>query len=233
MVVATVRALKMHGGLKKEELGRQNLEALKKGMPNLLRHVKNITKVYKLPCVVAVNAFPSDTKAEQDFLISECEKLGIKAVLSEVYAKGGKGGIELAEEVIRLCEGNLKNEFDFCYPLELGLKEKIESVVKKIYGGNAVCFTENAVKQMRTLEKFGYSSLPVCIAKTQYSFSDNPLLLCAPDNFTVTVKGLKVSAGAGFVVVYTGDVLTMPGLPERPAAELIDVSSDGIISGLF
>lgn len=233
VVVATVRALKMHGGLKKDELGQENLEALKRGIPNLLRHVKNITKVYKLPCVVAVNAFPSDTKAEHNLLISECEKLGIKAVLSDVYAKGGRGGIALAEEVVRLCESNLKNEFDFCYPLDLGLKEKIESVVKKVYGGSGVEFSENAIKQMQALQKFGYSSLPVCIAKTQYSFSDNPLLLCAPEDFKVSVKGLKVSAGAGFVVVYTGDVLTMPGLPERPAAELIDVSSDGIISGLF
>ena len=175
--MATVRALKMHGGLKKDELGQENPEALKRGIPNLLRHVKNITKVYKLPCVVAVNAFPSDTKAEHNLLISECEKLGIKAVLSDVYAKGGRGGIALAEEVVRLCEGNLKNEFDFCYPLDLGLKEKIESVVKKVYGGSSVEFSENAIKQMQALQKFGYSSLPVCIAKTQYSFSDNPLLL--------------------------------------------------------
>ena len=231
VLVATVRALKMHGGLAKTELADENLDALKKGIPNLLRHVSNIKNVYKLPLVVAVNRFPTDTDSEINFIIDECKKLGVNTVLSTVWADGGNGGIELANEVVRLCEE--KNDFTFCYEDDLPLAEKIGAVVKKVYGGNGVVFTKTAQKQLARLEELGFAKCPVCIAKTQYSFSDNPTLLGAPDGFEVTVRNVKISAGAGFVVVLTGDIMTMPGLPKVPAAEKIDVDENGKISGLF
>lgn len=232
VVVATVRALKMHGGIDKNNLGEENLSALKKGLPNLLRHVSNIKNVYKLPCVVAVNRFPTDTDNEINCVIEECKKLGVNVVLSTVWAEGGKGGEALAKEVVRLCE-NEKGNFTYSYGDDLSIKEKIEAVVKKVYGGDGIAVTTEAEKQIAKLEELGFGKLPVCIAKTQYSFSDDPSLLGAPEHFTVTVKKVKVSAGAGFVVVLTGDIMTMPGLPKVPAAEKIDVSSDGVISGLF
>lgn len=232
VVVATVRALKMHGGLDKKKLEEENLSALKKGLPNLLRHVSNIKNVYKLPCVVAVNRFPTDTDNEINCVIEECKKLGVNVVLSTVWAEGGKGGEALAKEVVRLCE-NEKGNFTYSYGDDLSIKEKIEAVVKKVYGGDGIAVTTEAEKQIAKLEELGFGKLPVCIAKTQYSFSDDPSLLGAPEHFTVTVKKVKVSAGAGFIVVLTGDIMTMPGLPKVPAAEKIDVSSDGVISGLF
>lgn len=232
VVVATVRALKMHGGLDKNNLAEENLSALKKGLPNLLRHVSNIKNVYKLPCVVAVNRFPTDTDNEINCVIEECKKLGVNVVLSTVWAEGGKGGEALAKEVVRLCE-NEKGNFTYSYGDDLSIKEKIEAVVKKVYGGDGIAVTTEAEKQIAKLEELGFGKLPVCIAKTQYSFSDDPSLLGAPEHFTVTVKKVKVSAGAGFIVVLTGDIMTMPGLPKVPAAEKIDVSSDGVISGLF
>lgn len=231
VVVATVRALKMHGGLAKTELGTENLEALEKGVPNLLRHVSNITNVYKLPCVVAVNRFPTDTDAEIDFIIAKCKELGVNVVLSTVWAEGGKGGEALAKEVVELCEK--ENDFSFSYELEGTIEEKIEAIVKRVYGGDGVSFLPNAKKQVATLKELGYDKLPICVAKTQYSFSDDPTKLGAPENFTVTVKNVKVSAGAGFIVVLTGDIMTMPGLPKVPAAEKIDVDENGKISGLF
>ena len=231
VVVATIRALKMHGGMNKKELGNENLQALEKGIPNLLRHVSNIINVYKLPAVVAVNRFPTDTDAEVDFIISKCKELGVNTVLSTVWAEGGKGGEELAKAVVDLCEK--ENDFTFSYELDTTIEEKIESVVKKIYGGDGVTFTNAAAKQIKRLTELGYSSLPVCIAKTQYSFSDDPTLLGAPEGFTVTVRNVKISAGAGFIVVLTGDIMTMPGLPKVPAAEKIDVDENGVISGLF
>ena len=232
VVVGTVRALKMHGGKAKTELAKEDIPALEKGIPNLLRHVSNIKNVYKLPCVVAINRFPTDTDAEIDFIIKKCRELGVNTVLSTVWAEGGKGGEELAREVVRLCEEE-KDDFTFSYELNTSIEEKIEAVVKKIYGGNGISVLPAAKKQIETLEKLGFSSLPVCIAKTQYSFSDNPSLLGAPENFTVTVKNVKISAGAGFIVVLTGDILTMPGLPKSPAAERIDVDENGKITGLF
>ena len=232
VVVGTVRALKMHGGKAKTELAKEDIPALEKGIPNLLRHVSNIKNVYKLPCVVAINRFPTDTDAEIDFIIKKCRELGVNTVLSTVWAEGGKGGEELAREVVRLCEEE-KGDFTFSYELNTSIEEKIEAVVKKIYGGNGISVLPAAKKQIETLEKLGFSSLPVCIAKTQYSFSDNPSLLGAPENFTVTVKNVKISAGAGFIVVLTGDILTMPGLPKSPAAERIDVDENGKITGLF
>ena len=232
VVVATVRALKMHGGLPKTQLNEENLSALEKGLPNLLRHVSNIKNVYSLPCVVAVNRFPTDTDAEIELIIEKCRALGVNVKLSTVWADGGAGGIELAEEVVRLCEEE-KGDFRYSYELDLPIKDKIEAIVTKVYGGNGVVFTPQAAKQLDELTKLGFSSLPVCIAKTQYSFSDNPALLGAPEGFTVTVKNLKVSAGAGFIVVLTGDIMTMPGLPKKPAAENIDVDENGKISGLF
>lgn len=232
VVVATVRALKMHGGLDKNNLAEEDLSALKKGLPNLLRHVSNIKNVYKLPCVVAVNRFPTDTDNEINCVIEECKKLGVNVVLSTVWAEGGKGGEALAKEVVRLCE-NEKGNFTYSYGDDLSIKEKIEAVVKNVYGGDGIAVTTEAEKQIAKLEELGFGKLPVCIAKTQYSFSDDPSLLGAPEHFTVTVKKVKVSAGAGFVVVLTGDIMTMPGLPKVPAAEKIDVSSDGVISGLF
>ena len=232
VVVGTVRALKMHGGKAKDELSKEDIPALEKGIPNLLRHVSNIRNVYKLPCVVAINRFPTDTDAEIGFIIKKCRELGVNTVLSTVWAEGGKGGEELAREVVRLCEEE-KGDFTFSYELNTSIEEKIEAVVKKIYGGNGISVLPAAKKQIETLEKLGFSSLPVCIAKTQYSFSDDPSLLGAPENFTVTVKNVKISAGAGFIVVLTGDILTMPGLPKSPAAERIDVDENGKITGLF
>ncbi len=232
VVVATVRALKMHGGLAKTELATENLDALEKGIPNLLRHVSNITDVYKLPCVVAVNRFPTDTDSEIDFIIAKCKELGVNTVLSTVWAEGGNGGIELAKEVVRLCEEE-KGDFTFSYELDTTIEQKIEAVVKKIYGGNGVIITPQAKKQIDTLTALGFDKLPICVAKTQYSFSDDPTKLGAPTGFDVTIKNIKVSAGAGFIVVLTGDIMTMPGLPKVPAAERIDVSEDGKITGLF
>ena len=232
VIVATVRALKMHGGLSKTELTQEDLKALEKGIPNLLRHVSNIKNVYKLPCVVAVNRFPTDTDSEIDFIINKCRELGVNTVLSTVWAEGGKGGEELAREVVRLCKEE-KGNFTFAYEDNLSITEKIEVVVKKVYGGDGIDITPNAKKQIAKLESLGFSDFPVCIAKTQYSFSDNPLLLGAPEKFRVTVKNVKVSAGAEFIVVLTGDIMTMPGLPKSPAAERIDVDEKGKITGLF
>ena len=232
VIVATVRALKMHGGLAKTELGTENLEALGRGIPNLLRHVSNIKNVYKLPSVVAVNRFPTDTDAEIEYIIAECKKLGVNVVLSTVWAEGGRGGEALAREVVRLCEEE-EGDFSFSYPDEASLEEKITAVVRRVYGGEGVNITPQAKKQIETLTALGFGSLPVCIAKTQYSFSDDPAKLGAPEGFTVTVKNVRVSAGAGFVVVLTGDIMTMPGLPKSPAAERIDVDENGKITGLF
>ena len=232
VVVATIRALKMHGGLSKTELSEENLDALEKGIPNLLRHVSNIKNVYKLPCVVAVNRFPTDTDKEVDFIIKKCKELGVNVVLSTVWAEGGKGGEALAKEVVRLCEEE-KGDFTFSYEDDLSLEEKINAVVTKVYGGKGVTILPAAKKQLQTLTELGFGKCPVCIAKTQYSFSDDPKKLGAPEDFTVTVRQVKVSAGAGFVVVLTGDIMTMPGLPKRPAAEKIDVDDNGVISGLF
>lgn len=232
VVVATVRALKMHGGLPKTALATEDLAALEKGIPNLLRHVLNIKNVYKLPCVVAVNRFPTDTDNEIDFIIKKCRELGVNTVLSTVWADGGRGGEALAREVVRLCEEE-KGDFTFSYDEKLPIREKIEAVVKKIYGGDGVVILPQAEKQIEQLEKLGFGKTPICIAKTQYSFSDDPSKLGAPEGFKVTVKNVKVSAGAGFVVVLTGDIMTMPGLPRVPAAEKIDVTADGKIVGLF
>lgn len=232
VVVATVRALKMHGGLDKKQLTNENIEALEKGLPNLLKHLSNIKNVYKLPCVVAINRFPTDTDKEIETLTKKCAELGVNVKLSTVWADGGKGGIELASEVVRLCEEE-KGDFTFAYDDSDSLFEKISSVVKKVYGGDGVILTPQAKKQLQKIEELGFGNCPVCIAKTQYSFSDNAALLGAPSGFTVTVRGLRVSAGAGFVVVLTGDIMTMPGLPKRPAAEKIDVDENGKITGLF
>lgn len=232
VIVATIRALKMHGGVPKTELSGENLKALEKGLPNLLRHVSNIKNVYGLPAVVAINRFPTDTDAEVELLIRKCGELGVKAVLSDVWAKGGEGGTELAKEVVRLCDEE-KPEFKFSYELDLPIEKKIEAVVKKVYGGSGINITPAAQKEIARLSALGFDKCPVCIAKTQYSFSDDPSKLGAPEGFTVTVKTVKVSAGAGFVVALTGDILTMPGLPKVPAAEKIDVDSNGVISGLF
>jgi len=232
VVVATVRALKMHGGLDKKQLATEDLAALERGIPNLLRHVSNIKNVYKLPCVVAVNRFPTDTDAEIDFIIAKCRALGVNTVLSTVWAEGGKGGEALAREVVRLCEEE-KGDFTFSYELDASIEEKITAVVRKIYGGDGIAVLPAAKKQIDQLTALGFDKLPVCIAKTQYSFSDDPAKLGAPEHFTVTVKNVKVSAGAGFIVVLTGDILTMPGLPKSPAAERIDVDADGRITGLF
>ena len=232
VIVATVRALKMHGGLAKTELGNENLEALTAGIPNLLRHVSNIKNVYKLPSVVAINRFPTDTDAEIDLIIDECKKLGVNVVLSTVWADGGRGGEALAREVVRLCEEE-KGDFTFSYDESLSIPEKIEAIVKKIYGGDGISILPAAKKQIATLEQYGYDKLPVCMAKTQYSFSDDMTKLGAPENFTVTIKNVKVSAGAGFIVVLTGDIMTMPGLPKAPSALKIDVDENGKITGLF
>ena len=232
VVVATVRALKMHGGLDKKALNEENLTALEKGIPNLLRHVANIKNVYKLPCVVAVNRFPTDTDNEIDFIIEKCKELGVNVVLSNVWAEGGKGGEELAKEVVRLCNEE-KGDFTYSYEDDTTIEEKIEAVVKKVYGGDGIIVTPAAKKQIDKLTELGFSSCPICVAKTQYSFSDDPTKLGAPDGFKVTVRNVKISAGAGFIVVLTGDIMTMPGLPKRPAAERIDIDENGMISGLF
>ncbi|MCR5087976.1 MAG: formate--tetrahydrofolate ligase [Oscillospiraceae bacterium] len=231
VVVATVRALKYHGGVAKSELNGENLPALEKGLPNLLQHVDNIRNVFGLPCVVAVNAFPTDTEAELRLVEEKCRELGVNAVLSEVWAKGGDGGTKLAEEVVRLCE--LPNDFEFAYPLSGTIEEKLETICRKIYHADGVLLTAEAQKQARQLTELGFDRLPVCMAKTQYSFSDDASLLGAPRGFTVTVRNLKVSAGAGFLVALTGDIMTMPGLPRVPAAEKIDVDESGRITGLF
>ena len=231
VIVATVRALKMHGGLAKTELGTENLEALGAGIPNLLRHVSNIKNVYKLPSVVAVNRFPTDTDKEIEFIVNECKKLGVNVVLSTVWADGGRGGEALAREVVRLCEE--EGDFTYSYGLDSTIEEKIEAVVTKVYGGDGINVLPAAKKQIAALTALGYDKLPVCIAKTQYSFSDDPTRLGAPTGFKVTVKNVKVSSGAGFIVVLTGDIMTMPGLPKVPAAERIDVDASGKITGLF
>ena len=232
VVVATVRALKMHGGLSKKELAKEDLTALEQGIPNLLRHVSNIKNVYHLPCVVAVNRFPTDTDREIDFIISKCRELGVNTVLSTVWAEGGKGGEALAREVVRLCEQEQGN-FTYSYELDLPIRDKIEAVVRKIYGGDGVTILPAAQKQIDRLTALGFDKVPICVAKTQYSFSDDPTKLGAPEHFQVTVKQVRVSAGAGFLVVLTGDILTMPGLPKVPAAENIDVDDEGRITGLF
>lgn len=231
VVVATVRALKNHGGVAKADLNEENLEALEKGLPNLLQHVENITQVYKLPCVVAINQFPTDTQAEIDLVRTKCEELGVNVALSQVWEKGGKGGIELAEEVIRLCDQ--PSTLEFAYGDELSLTEKIEAIAKRIYHADGVDFTPAARKEIAQLESLGFGGMPVCMAKTQYSFSDDASKLGAPRDFRITVRQVKVSAGAGFVVALTGNVMTMPGLGKAPAAFKIDVDETGTISGLF
>ena len=231
VVVATVRALKYHGGVPKADLNAENLEALEKGLPNLLQHVGNIKDVFGLPCVVAINAFPTDTKAELDLVEAKCKELGVNVALSEVWAKGGEGGKALAEEVVRLCEE--PNSFRQSYELDMPIMDKLNAICTKIYHADGVQLVGNAVKQIKQLEELGFGNMPICMAKTQYSFSDDASLLGAPKGFTVTVRNLKVSAGAGFIVALTGDIMTMPGLPKRPAAERIDVDENGVISGLF
>ncbi len=231
VVVATVRALKNHGGVAKADLNQENLEALEKGLPNLLQHVDNIKNVFGLPCVVAINAFPTDTAAELVLVEEKCRELGVSVALSEVWAKGGEGGLSLAEEVVRLCES--PNEFRFAYDAEAPIEEKLNDIAKKIYHADGAELTAAARKQMKELEELGFGRLPICMAKTQYSFSDDASKLGAPSGFTVTVRNLKVSAGAGFLVALTGDIMTMPGLPKAPAAEKIDVDENGRITGLF
>ena len=231
VIVATVRALKMHGGLAKTQLATEDLSALERGVPNLLRHVKNIKEVYKLPSVVAINRFPTDTDKEIEFIIEQCKKLGVNVVLSTVWADGGKGGEALAEEVVNLCEQ--KGDFTFSYDVNDSIEQKINDIAVKVYGGEGAVFTAEAQKQIATLTSLGYDKLPVCIAKTQYSFSDDQTKLGAPEGFKITVRSVKVSAGAGFIVALTGTIMTMPGLPKVPAAEKIDVDNDGKITGLF
>ena len=231
VIVATVRALKYNGGVPKADLNEENLEALERGLPNLLKHVSNITNVYKLPCVVAINAFPTDTRAEQELVEKKCKELGVNVVLSEVWAKGGEGGKALAEEVVRLCEE--PNDFIFSYELDGSIEDKLNQIVTKVYGGKRVVLTANAQKQAAQLEAMGYGNAPICVAKTQYSLTDDPTKLGAPKDFEVTVRNLKISAGAGFIVALTGEIMTMPGLPKVPAAERIDVDENGKISGLF
>ena len=231
VLVATARALKYNGGVPKADTGKENLEALEKGLPNLLQHVENITQVYKLPCVVAINRFPTDTEAELKLIEDKCKELGVNVALSEVWGKGGEGGIALANEVVRLCEQ--ENDFTYSYELDCSIKEKIEAIAKKIYHADGVNFTANAEKQIKTLTELGYDKMPICMAKTQYSFTDDQTKLGAPRGFTITVRNIKVSAGAGFLVALTGEIMTMPGLPKVPAAERIDVDETGKISGLF
>ena len=231
VIVATVKALKYNGGVAKADLGAENLEALERGLPNLLKHVENITQVYGLPCVVAINRFINDTDAELALIRDKCRELGVNVALSEVWGKGGEGGVELAEEVLRLCDQ--PHDFRFAYELDLPLRSKIEAIVKRVYGGAGVSYSAAASKELDRLEAMGFGALPVCMAKTQYSLSDDPSKLGRPEGFTVTVSKVKVSAGAGFVVVQTGDIMTMPGLPKVPAAEKIDVDENGVISGLF
>ena len=232
VIVATVRALKMHGGLAKTELTEENIPALERGVPNLLRHVSNIKNVFGLPCVVAVNRFPTDTDAEIDFIIEKCRELGVNTVLSTVWADGGRGGEALAREVVRLCEEE-KGSFTFAYDADMTIEQKIDAIVRRIYGGDGASIAPAAKKQIARLTELGFGNMPVCMAKTQYSFSDDQTKLGAPTGFTVTVRSVKVSAGAGFIVALTGDIMTMPGLPKVPAAECIDVDENGMISGLF
>ena len=232
VIVATVRALKYNGGVAKADLNNENLEALEKGLPNLLKHVSNIKNVYHLPCVVAINAFPTDTKAELDLVEAKCKELGVNVALSEVWAKGGEGGIKLAEEVIRLTEST-NDDFAFSYELEGSIEDKLNQIVQKIYGGNKVILTETARKQAKELENLGFGNYPICMAKTQYSLTDDQTKLGAPTDFDITVRNLKISAGAGFIVALTGEIMTMPGLPKVPAAVRIDVDEKGVISGLF
>jgi formate--tetrahydrofolate ligase len=231
VIVATVKALKYNGGVPKTELGKENLEALEKGLPNLLKHVENITQVFGLPAVVAINRFTQDTDAELELIRSRCAELGVNVALSEVWGKGSDGGIELAEEVLRLCEQ--PGEFRFAYDLDLPIREKIEQIVKKIYGGSGVTYSSAASKEIDKLESLGYGGLPICMAKTQYSLTDDASRLGRPENFTISVSKVKISAGAGFIVVQTGDIMTMPGLPKVPAAEKIDIDENGVITGLF
>lgn len=231
VIVATARALKHHGGVAKPDLNNENLEALEKGMPNLLRHVENVTKVYGLPCVVAINRFPTDTEAELTLIRNKCKELGVEVALSEVWAKGGAGAVELAEEVVRLCEA--PNNFSYVYDAELSIKEKLNAIVQRVYHGSRAVLTGPAVKQAQQLEQLGFGNLSICMAKTQYSFTDDAKSLGAPEGFEIAVKNLKVSAGAGFIVALTGDVMTMPGLPKKPSSENIDVDENGRISGLF
>ena len=233
VIVATVRALKSHGGVPKAELNTENLDALEKGLPNLLHHVNTIRSTYHLPCVVAINAFPTDTEAELQLVEDKCRELGVRAVLSEVWAKGGEGGKALAEEVVRLCGQPDAEAFTFAYPTDTTLVSKLNAIVQRVYGGARAVLTPAAQKQAERLTELGFGDLPVCMAKTQYSLSDDPTLLGAPEGFTVTVRNLKVSAGAGFIVALTGDIMTMPGLPKTPAAEKIDVDENGRITGLF
>ena len=232
VLVATVRALKMHGGLPKTDLATENLEALEAGIPNLLRHLSNIKNVYKLPSVVAINRFPTDTDGEIEFIIKKCRDLGVNVVLSNVWAEGGKGGEALAKEVVRLVEEE-KGDFTFAYNSEDSLETKLQKLVTKIYGGDSVEITPEAKAEIDRLTNLGFANLPICVAKTQYSFSDDPKKLGAPEGFTVTIRKVKVSAGAGFIVVLTGAIMTMPGLPKVPAAEKIDVDENGKITGLF
>ena len=233
VIVATVRALKSHGGVPKAELNTENLAALEKGLPNLLHHVNTIRSTYHLPCVVAINAFPTDTEAELRLVADKCRELGVRAVLSEVWAKGGEGGKALATEVVRLCEQPSAEEFTFSYPTDTTLVGKLNAIVQRVYGGARAVLTPAAAKQAERLTELGFGDLPVCMAKTQYSLSDDPALLGAPKDFSVTVRSLKVSAGAGFIVALTGEIMTMPGLPKVPAAEKIDVDENGRITGLF
>jgi formate--tetrahydrofolate ligase len=231
VIVATVRALKYHGGVAKNDLNEENLDALTKGLPNLLQHVSNIKDVFSLPCVVAINAFPTDTEEELTLVEEKCRQMGVNVVLSEVWAKGGEGGAALAEEVVRLCQ--IPGDFRQSYDLSLSIEEKLNAICKRVYHADGAVLTDNAKKQAKKLKDLGFGNLPICVAKTQYSFSDDPSKLGAPSGFTVTVRNLKVSAGAGFIVALTGDIMTMPGLPKVPAAEKIDVDSDGRITGLF
>ena len=231
VIVATVKALKYHGGVAKADLAAENLEALEKGLPNLLQHVENVTQHFGLPCVVAINEFPTDTEAEIQMVEEKCRELGVNVVLSQVWGKGGEGGLALADEVLRLCE--MENSFQFVYPLDVPIREKIELIAKKIYRADGVIFEGNAKKQLKQLEDLGFNDVPVCMAKTQFSFSDNPALLGAPRGFQITVTDLKIDAGAGFIVARTGNIMTMPGLPKVPAAEKIDVDNTGKITGLF
>ena len=230
-IVATVRALKYHGGLPKAELNHEDMEALERGLPNLLQHVSNIKDLFGLPCVVALNAFPTDTKAELELVERKCRELGVNVALSQVWAKGGEGGRELAREVVRLC--GEANSFRQSYELDTGIMDKLEAICTKVYHADGVQLVGDAVKQLRRIEELGFGGLPICMAKTQYSFSDDPTLLGAPRGFKVTVRNLKLCAGAGFIVALTGDIMTMPGLPKVPAAEKIDVDENGVISGLF
>ena len=231
IIVVTVRALKYNGGVAKADLNEENLEALEKGIPNLLKHVENITQVYKLPAVVAINEFPTDTEEEINLIKEKCNELGVNVALSQVWSKGGEGGIDLAKEVVRLCE--MENDFEYAYSLECTIKEKINDIATKIYGADGVDFTKEAEKEIANLEKLGYGNLPICMAKTQYSLSDDPSKLGRPSNFRITVRKINISAGAGFIVALTGDIMKMPGLPKVPAAQRIDIDENGVISGLF